>query len=44
MSENATKDASERFDLQRQVDEYLQWYEELVQRAGAARKIAAGIR
>ena len=43
MSENAAKDARERFDLERQVDDYLQWYEELAQHAGAARKIAAGI-
>jgi len=42
MSENAAKDARERFDLQRQVDDYLQWYEQLAQRA-AAREIAAGI-
>jgi glycosyltransferase involved in cell wall biosynthesis len=43
MSENAAKDARERFDLERQVDDYLEWYEELAQHAGAARKIAAGI-
>jgi glycosyltransferase involved in cell wall biosynthesis len=43
MSENAVKDARERFDLERQVDDYLEWYEELTQHAGAARKIAAGI-
>jgi glycosyltransferase involved in cell wall biosynthesis len=43
MSENAAKDARERFDLERQVDDYLEWYEELTQHAGAARKIAAGI-
>jgi glycosyltransferase involved in cell wall biosynthesis len=29
MGENAARDARERFDLQRQVDSYLEWYEEL---------------
>ena len=43
MSENAAKDARERFDLERQVDDYLEWYEELAQHAGGARKSAAGI-
>jgi glycosyltransferase involved in cell wall biosynthesis len=42
MSENAAKDARERFNLERQVNNYLEWYEELTQDAGAAREIAAG--
>jgi glycosyltransferase involved in cell wall biosynthesis len=29
LSENAARDARERFDLQRQVDEYLDWYQEI---------------
>jgi glycosyltransferase involved in cell wall biosynthesis len=30
MSENAGKDAKERFNLQRQTDQYLEWYQELL--------------
>ncbi|MEW6301095.1 MAG: glycosyltransferase [Thermodesulfobacteriota bacterium] len=30
IGENAATDARERFDLQRQVDSYLEWYEELL--------------
>ncbi|MGH7775353.1 MAG: glycosyltransferase, partial [Candidatus Binatia bacterium] len=30
LGENAAKDARERFDLERQVDSYLEWYEELL--------------
>jgi glycosyltransferase involved in cell wall biosynthesis len=41
MSENAAKDARERFDLERQVNDYLEWYEELAQGAGAASETAA---
>jgi len=33
MGENAAKDARKRFDLNRQVDEYLTWYEELLRGA-----------
>lgn len=33
MGENATRDARERFDLQRQVNDYLEWYEELLEGA-----------
>jgi glycosyltransferase involved in cell wall biosynthesis len=32
LSENAAADAKERFDLRRQVDDYLAWYKELLQR------------
>ncbi|MBN1841351.1 MAG: glycosyltransferase [Deltaproteobacteria bacterium] len=31
MGENAARDARRRFDLNRQVDTYLQWYEEIVE-------------
>jgi glycosyltransferase involved in cell wall biosynthesis len=31
MGENATRDAQERFDLHRQVNDYLEWYEQLRQ-------------
>jgi glycosyltransferase involved in cell wall biosynthesis len=41
MSENAAREAHERFDLERQVDDYLGWYEELAQVARAARETAA---
>ena len=33
MGENAARDAQERFDLQRQVNDYLEWYEQLRQEA-----------
>jgi glycosyltransferase involved in cell wall biosynthesis len=32
MGENAAKDAQERFDLQRQADEFLGWYEQILRR------------
>lgn len=32
MGHNAARDARQRFDLERQVDEYLTWYEQLIQR------------
>lgn len=33
LGENAANDASTRFDLQREVNDYLAWYEELLERA-----------
>ena len=30
MGENAGKDAEERFKLQRQTDQYLEWYQKLL--------------
>jgi glycosyltransferase involved in cell wall biosynthesis len=31
LSENASRDAAARFDMRRQADEYLEWFEELVE-------------
>ena len=33
MGENAAKDAQERFDLQRQADDFLSWYEQILRHA-----------
>jgi glycosyltransferase involved in cell wall biosynthesis len=41
ISENAAQDARERFDLQRQVNQYLEWYRELLQNAVPQRKTDA---
>jgi glycosyltransferase involved in cell wall biosynthesis len=30
LSENAAQDARKRFDLRREVDDYLEWYKELL--------------
>ena len=38
MGENAARDAQERFDLQRQVNDYLEWYEQLRQGAALSAK------
>lgn len=35
MGNNAARDARKRFDLQRQVDDYLGWYEQLLESASA---------
>jgi len=32
MSKNAAKDARERFDIERQADRYMEWYEEILDR------------
>ncbi len=42
MGENATKDARKRFDLQRQVDSYLEWYERILLDNGRSAKAAIG--
>jgi glycosyltransferase involved in cell wall biosynthesis len=31
LGENAVKDAEQRFDIQRQADDLLQWYQEILQ-------------
>jgi glycosyltransferase involved in cell wall biosynthesis len=36
LSRNAAADARERFDLNLQVDRYVQWYEQILQQRGAA--------
>jgi glycosyltransferase involved in cell wall biosynthesis len=43
LSENAAKDARNRFDLQRQVNEYLEWYREILQSAVQKRREAASM-
>lgn len=37
MGENAAKDAQERFDLQRQADDFLSWYEQILRHAAPPR-------
>ena len=42
MGENAARDARERFDLQRQVDSYLEWYGRILLDNGQSAKAAIG--
>ncbi len=42
MGENAASDAVQRFDLQRQADDYLKWYEELLRDNPPQRATAVG--
>jgi glycosyltransferase involved in cell wall biosynthesis len=39
LGENAVKDAHERFDVQRQVDSYLEWYGELADDTNGSRRM-----
>ena len=32
LGQNARRDAEQRFDLERQADEYLKWYQELMEK------------
>jgi glycosyltransferase involved in cell wall biosynthesis len=42
MGENAARDARERFDLRRQVDSYLEWYEKILSDNRRSPKAAIG--
>src|SRR5262249_25661532 len=42
LGENAARDAGDRFGLSRQVDRYLEWYEELVSKGGACGAFGRG--
>ncbi|TMB71824.1 MAG: glycosyltransferase [Deltaproteobacteria bacterium] len=44
MGENAARDARERFDLQRQVDSYLEWYGRILLDNGQSAKAALELR
>jgi glycosyltransferase involved in cell wall biosynthesis len=39
LGENAANDAQKRFDLERQVDEYLEWYEEICHNSTASDRL-----
>ena len=41
MGENAARDAQRRFDLRRQVQDYLQWYKDLLEESPPDRKMEA---
>jgi glycosyltransferase involved in cell wall biosynthesis len=43
MGENAARDARERFDLQRQVDSYLEWYERILLDNGRSRNLQSAL-